>query len=408
MNAEYFHRKGLMTCEREYGTRVFKEMFEILDDNMNPIVEIRRNPASGDSSFSGLNPQSCHIRLPNWMLYQGNPVRFLMDFLAYHGYIFQSIKRIDICLDFVKFDTGDSPDRFVRRYMKGKYRKINQSEITAHGTDFWNAPQWNSLSWGARQSMVSTKLYDKSLELKEAKNQKPYIKIAWMKAGLIDNPITMGKVNSKGVEEEQRVWRLEYSMKSSLKGWIDLELQHKKKVKKQRVPHSLSLFDTKEKLWSKFQDLTFHYFRFAHLEYKNSGKGVTQFALEAIQHDVERELKRKDRCTPKILFKFDEGHNFTQPEQAPQSTIKHTADEILKSKLLQYKALHPMPDIVKAVDVILKEIELNQLTNMTPHRQYKDARALQITLAKKLAGDNRHVMAILDEVLNMMQQDQIF
>ena len=69
-NAEYFRRQGYQVHEREYGTRVYKEMFEITSEAGDPLIEIRRNPASGSSDFNGLVEQSCHIRLPNWMLYQ--------------------------------------------------------------------------------------------------------------------------------------------------------------------------------------------------------------------------------------------------------------------------------------------------------------------------------------------------
>ena len=138
LNADYFRKQGYVVNEREYGTRVYNEMFEILNDNGDPVLEVRRNPASGDSNFSGLIPQSCHLRLPNWTLYQDNPVTFLRDFMLRHDYIFKRIFRIDIAYDFVQFDTGDDPARFVRRYLKGQYRKINQCQLTAHGQDNWN------------------------------------------------------------------------------------------------------------------------------------------------------------------------------------------------------------------------------------------------------------------------------
>ena len=80
-NAEYFERQGYSVRQRDYGTRVYEEMFEILDEDLNPVIEVRRNPKSGSSSFNGLCEQSSHIRVPNWMLYQKNPVEFLRDFL---------------------------------------------------------------------------------------------------------------------------------------------------------------------------------------------------------------------------------------------------------------------------------------------------------------------------------------
>ena len=54
--------------------------------------------------------------------------------------------RIDICLDFVRFDFGgDDPQKFVRRYLKHHYAKINQGRHNVHGKDAWEGQEWNSL-----------------------------------------------------------------------------------------------------------------------------------------------------------------------------------------------------------------------------------------------------------------------
>lgn len=408
LNAEYFRRQGYLVHERDYGTRVYKEMFELLNDNNEPIMEVRRNPASGQSDFSGLLPESCHLRLPNWMLYQGNPVTFLVDFLLKHEYIFKRIFRIDIALDFVLFDSGDSPSKFVRRYLQGKFRKINQCSLTAHGEDTWSNCNWNSLSWGSRTSMVSTKLYNKSLELTEGKTDKPYIRSCWMMAGLVDNPMSLTKVSEKGQLEKVDVWRLEYSMKSACDGWLAIEMQKGKKVIKQRIPHRLPLFDTKDKLWQRFQDLTYHYFRFKHKEYLNERAGVSAFALEQVHSDQDRKLKRKDRCRDKKLFYFDAGHQFTQLTNAPADGKSNRDNDILERRLKMYQIQHPNPDIRKACEIILSDIDKNKLLNYSPQHHVREARALQMTLARKMRGDHRPVSEILDEVLKLINSDSIF
>ena len=52
-NADYFRSRGFIVHEREYGTRQYNEMFTLEDERRNKWLEIRRNPASGSSSFSG-------------------------------------------------------------------------------------------------------------------------------------------------------------------------------------------------------------------------------------------------------------------------------------------------------------------------------------------------------------------
>lgn len=407
-NAEYFRRAGYLVREREYGTRVWKEMFEIIDSDGNALVEIRRNPASGDSGFSGLVRESCHLRLPNWLLYQGSPIAFLSDFLLQHEYIFKRIFRIDICLDFVTFDSGDRPAKFVRRYIEGQYRKINQCSLSAHGEDAWNNCNWNSLSWGSRSSMVSTKLYNKTKELEEAKNDKPYIKTAWLVNGMIDNPTTLCKYDAAGKPQKVDVWRLEYSLRSECDGWIVIENSHGKKVTKQHIPHRLSLFDSKEKLWQRFQDLTYHYFRFKYKEFQESRQSVTEFALGSVHSDADRPLKRKDRCHDKRLFYFDSGHEFTQLSRVPSGQTYRKDDTVLERRLKMFRETHLNLDIRHACDVILKEIELNQLVNYSPDHNFVEARALQMTLARKLGGDSRNAAVILAEILKLINGNEIY
>ena len=51
--------------------------------------------------------------------------------------------------------------------MAGELAKVNQCKLSAHGKDSFDDRIWNSLSWGAEKSMISTKLYNKTLEMKE-------------------------------------------------------------------------------------------------------------------------------------------------------------------------------------------------------------------------------------------------
>lgn len=407
-DAEYFRRKGYMVRERAYGTRVYNQMFEVLNDNSDPIIEVRRDPASGDSQFSGLVPESCHLRVPNWMLYQGNPIRFLMDFLLEHDYVFKRIFRIDIALDFELFDSKDDPGKFVKRYLQGHYRKINQCSLTAHGEDSWNQCDWNSLSWGSRSSMVSTKIYNKTKELEEGKTDKPYIRSCWMTAGLIDNPVTFTKRMQDGSLVKKNIWRLEFSMRSACDGWIAIEIVNGKKVKKQRIPHKLPLFDGKEALWARFQDLCYHYFRFKRLEYVDIAGKTKGGVLELLNSDVNRPLRRKDRCRDKKLFYFDSDHQFAQLAQcAPDSKANHYED-VLERRLRMYREVHSSFSIRAACDVILKDIELNKLAAYTPNKLWKEAKALQLVMKAKFDGDLRSVSEIYEQMLELIENETIY
>lgn len=407
-NAEYFERAGYSVREREYGTRVYKEMFEILNSDGDPIIEIRRNPASGSSDFNGLVEQSCHIRLPNWMLYQGNPVQFLQEFLLKNDYIFKRIYRIDIAYDFETFDSGDSPARFAKRYLAGKYRKINQCFLSAHGNDTWSDCKWQSLSWGSKSSMVTTKLYNKSLELAESKNDKPWIKTCWMVNGLIDNPMSMTKRNALGELYKPEIWRVEFAMMSQADGWLTIEMNHANKPYKQTIPHRLSMFDSPDKLWQRFQDLAFNYFHFKVKVKKKVRKGLAAEALSKVHSDNDEGWQRKDRCPDKILFHWDEGHTFMKLSAAPSMSKPVRDDESLKRRLILYRLTHSDQKVRLACDTLIQNIERIASLRFVPLGDNKDRLALQHTLAAKLNGDERAAQDILQEMIQLINNKELF
>lgn len=276
LNAAYFRSKGYHVEEREYGTRVYREMFTILDHHGNGMIEIRRNPASqGVGGIHAFN--ECHIRLTNRTCYWDNAAQMLNDFVTKHQYYNVRISRVDLCLDFSTFDKGDDPAAFVRRYFKHKYAKINQGRIHSHGEDTWSGQEWNSLSWGSKSSPVSTKMYDKTLELYVPKfdtYKKPYIRQAWLLAGLIDD---IDRCTLNG--EKQRIWRVEFSLTSAVRNWVPIELNGVAK-NYQSLHNTLDVYSSRERILIMFASLAHHYFRFKYYE----------------------EGKRKDRCKDKKLF----------------------------------------------------------------------------------------------------------
>lgn len=406
-NADYFRRKGYLVREREYGTRVYKEMFEIVDDNENPIIEIRRNPASGASDFHGLVEQSTHIRVPNWKLYQKNPIQDLCEFLVANDYIFKRIYRIDVCYDFEYFDYGDQPERFARRYLQGVYRKINQCQLAAHGSDDWSDCKWNSLSWGSRTSMVTTKLYNKTMELEQGKNDKPWIKTAWTVAGLIDNPMSMTKFDNLGEIYKPQIWRVEFSMKSAADGWIQIEFNNGRKQHKQTIPHKLNMFDSPDKLWQRFQDLAYNYFHFKYKEYIKPSRGIAEKALLKVHSEHEAKLKRKDRCRDKLLFKWDENHSFCQLSSAPALSKPNRKDDILRRRLQEYRLTHSDMKIRSACELLIKDIDRIASYRFVPLGDDKNRIALQIALAQRIKGDERQASEIIAEVLQMLENDNL-
>ena len=313
----WYRAKGLDVSERDYGTRLYEQMFTIIDRHGYRLLEVRRKPKQTPDQNAILPPNACHIRLCNRTCYSSNAVAIMQEFLKNYGLQFSRIYRIDVCLDFEKFDSGDMPARFVYRYMKGAYSKINHSNLAAHGRDQWDGRIWNWLHWGSERSPVSTKIYNKSLELREA-TDKPYIKQAWFEAGLIDHPQELWKQRPDGQRYTPEIWRVEFSIKSSVKNWVTIEADGNPK-KKRSFRNTLEMYDTPDKLLSMFAALQDHYFHFRY------------WKKDKLKYD----------CPRKHLFTFSNIEHFYKVEH-PASDHPRDAFEVRMRRYLEQYRLNYM------------------------------------------------------------------
>lgn len=386
-DADYFRRAGFNVREREYGTRIYREMFVLLDNDERPFIEVRRNPFSTKEQNQGFfEPYSCHIRLVNRYCYHNDPIGLMRQFLITHRYTLVKISRIDICLDFEKFDFGDDPKTFLLRYMAGRYSKINQANINAHGRDQWDGRDWNSVSWGKPKSMIGTKFYNKTLELQEA-HDKPYIRQAWFEAGLIDDPINQTKRDKDGHLYKPTIWRVEFSIKSSAKKWFVIEKNTTRKKKLEARPHTLDMYDTRAKLYTVFASLAEHYFHFKHYE----------------------KDQRKDRCPDKKLFNFSALDSFYKIQSETLATdIPQDRDKLrLLTKLEHYRQCHFDSDVRNACDVLIASLNKDRQRDFLTHPwNVEEVQALQLAIAQKINSHSTQDAAILfHQALTLLKED---
>ena len=385
-DAEYFRSRGFIVHERDYGTRVWGEVFTIEDENGHDWIEVRRKPPSGASEFKGLNEYSCRLRVVNAQLYVKDCVQRFRDFLATNDYVFKRIFRIDIAYDFEYFDSKDLPARFARRYLECKYRKINQCKMNGYANDTWTAFEWESLSWGSPHSMVSTKLYNKTKEIETVSKHKVYIPYSWFVCGLIYDPINLTKVDSDGKLYKPEIWRLEFSMRSQAERWLVIEDQSGKRVKKKAIPHTLDMFDAPDKIWQRFQDLAFHYFRFK--------KYVPD--------------KRKDLCPDKVLFHWDKDHEWKQLDMALRPARPDNDLQILIRHLKRYQIRTSNMKVREAIDVILDALRMVDLRRFTPRQLFVETNALRQTLSIRLKHPEVDVIETYETIKQMLFDDKIF
>lgn len=383
-DAAFFRREGWRVEERAYGTRIYLEMFTLYDQHDEPFLEVRRAPKSSDELHGVLDVNSCHIRLTNRACYFPNAVQLLRDFLARYGYEFRRIFRIDLCMDFERFDLGDDPQKFVLRYLNHKYAKINQCNRTTRGQDRWDGCEDNYISWGQPKSMVSTKLYNKTKELAEV-HMKPYIVQAWLEAGLITNPITMVKVRKDGSQYTPVIWRVEFSIKSGNAGWAILEDCTGAKNKKKPIAHSLSNYDTPEKLLQMYASLAHHYFHFK----------------------VFEPSVRKDRCRDKVLFHFDmKRDEVLKLTHVASSTPPPADDERLRRALERYRENHFEDNVRKAIGVLLDNLDHTKLTTLaTVKWNVEEVRELRQILRRRMELPEEDYQVCVDTIRRLMQQE---
>lgn len=388
-DADYFRAAGFVVHERGYGTRVYKEMFVIDDAEGQPFIEIRRNPAS--QKPLGLHaPEECHLRLTNYACYDDDAAAIMANFLETYNYEFKRISRVDICLDFERFDSGDDPQKFLRRYLQRVYSKINQGNITAHGADTWTGQEWNSLSWGSYTSDIGTKFYNKTMELYDTtkhKYKKPYIRYAWLKCGLIDDFVYNTKT-ANGTTYTPQIWRVEFSIRSSVKNWFVIELNGKPR-NWQSIRNDLSQYVGRERLLTMFASLANHYFHFKYFD----------------------ETKRKDRCTDKHLFDF----------KSPQLLYKVGREKVvgagnvglrpmlsLINKLKYYRETHYGQDIHRACSVLIEAMESDTLRNDMIHPwSHEELTILRAAVSQKFENPDADFMVLLRELKEFMRINDI-
>lgn len=398
-DAEFFRNAGFVVHEREYGTRVYRQMFTLDGKDGLPFIEVRRDPAS--QGIGGIHlAEECHLRLTNRACYYDNAAQVMSEFIATYGYTFNRISRVDICLDFDKFDSGDDPQAFLRRYMQQKYAKINQGNIHAHGTDSWSALNWNSVSWGAPTSDIGTKFYNKTLELynqHDGSYSKPYIRWAWKQCGLVDDPVMVTK-QVDGNSVTPQIWRVEFSIRSSVKNWFVIELNGKRKAY-QSIRNTLDCYASRERLLTIFASLTQHYFHFKYL--------VKQYSFYKDGHTDGRAI-RKDRCPDKELFRW-RGQQFVYTVGRESSKIgdgRNTVPPLqsLINKIRHYKESNFGVDLHRACDILIEHMESKTIRHdMASPWSVEELQALQVALHQHQANPSANVAVLLREIKEFLR-----
>lgn len=186
------------------------------------------------------NAFSCIVKVDNSRLYYPRWADATRAAIRALGWEIQHINRIDICIDFNYFANGRLPLRFVQDYLskpsqtRSSFIRRGSNKFKAIGIRSFSNLNYETLSWGTRDSAVQTNLYNKSIELEE-RADKPWIRERWTQAGLLH-----GVFNGK----RYYVWRVEFSINPSAVTWKSQDMKHVRELTIDDVSSASSLVES--------------------------------------------------------------------------------------------------------------------------------------------------------------------
>ena len=160
------------------------------------------------------------------------------------------------------------------------------------------------------------------------------------------------------------IWRVEFSIKSSAQRWfvIDRAVHGNGKIV---MPHTLSLYDSKEKLLKVFASLAEHYFHFKY-------------------YDPDT---RKDRCKDKVLFNFSPLDTFYKVDRLASHKSDSKPFQRLLTLLRNYMLMHVSAGDKAAIERVIDMIETDILRMMkNPNTTQAEVLALRQVMKERIAG----------------------
>lgn len=196
--------QGYTLVECRTGTPQYKRRVLLLTHEGDKVATLLLQPYSNI-----IDTRSMFVEVANGYLYHPQGIGWMLDLLEQvHPFTFGSLSRIDVACDFAPDEEQrDIINQLTHNtaYVSGKRegaRFHTYDRPAAGGRVEVRAKQ---IAWGSKYSAFGFKLYNKTLEITETDDKgrtwvtKPYIPMAWSRAGLTGAP----------------VWRLEASLKGA-------------------------------------------------------------------------------------------------------------------------------------------------------------------------------------------------
>lgn len=305
---------GFYINQLDYQTRQFKEVSEVYYRG-EIIATLAAKPHSPI-----LNPKMVLLKFDNHLLYKRFFPRFALKIIDSLDLSYKGITRLDIAIDFEKFDNGFLPGPFIRDFMISKYLKNGRGKFKTIGVQkFSNIFEY--LRFGSSTTGKSIYLYNKSKEFREVKT-KYYIEDFW-------------KLN--GINTNNDIWRLELSLKGNRNYVVSNDTGE---IKHYDISAVLNTLNLKVLMYAGINDL----FSF---KINNGTKNKSRMKDLKLFNDICKSKKllkltnntdvgRSEKIFIKKLFEYNNemrGTNF-QLSIASDELLKHYASEHRLNKFL--------------------------------------------------------------------------
>lgn len=178
-------------------SKVFREIYSIIRIADNQTVATYATDAV--EAILGEGHGILKIENRELYLHGSDLYAYTCELLAHLNLKFIGITRLDIAYDFHRFAHGRDPQNFIRDFLTGDILKFHKAKFRVAGVH-GDRNEFQTISFGAKTSMVQYKLYNKTKEQEEA-SRKPYIWESWEKKSSLD--VT------------KDIWRLEFTINSN-------------------------------------------------------------------------------------------------------------------------------------------------------------------------------------------------
>lgn len=175
-------------------TATFLRSFNLLKRIENQYIQVASLLAK--PRLPQISQRAVCVKISNRVLYSHAPIAELYQIVEVLKLTIEGITRLDLCYDCNRFAKGRNPLRFLKQYIAEDYGsrrylyKRGSNEFRLYGKKRSNTEtRINGLEFGSNESNYRSYIYDKTKEL-EVKKDKPWIREAWQRNGLISDENT--------------------------------------------------------------------------------------------------------------------------------------------------------------------------------------------------------------------------